>query len=49
VREPLPIHAEGFFVMGIDGTVNQVTIFEYLDEDGYYRKLIKDREALLKS
>jgi hypothetical protein len=48
VREPLPIHAEGFFVMNIDGTVNQVTIFEYLDEDGYYRKLIKDREALLK-
>jgi hypothetical protein len=47
VREPVPIHAEGFFVMGVDGSVSQVVVFEYLDEDGYYRGLVRDREALL--
>lgn len=36
VREPVPIHAEGFFVMDVDDSVSQVAVFEYLDEGGYY-------------
>ena len=47
MSEPVPIHAEGIFTMGIDGGVWEDLIFEYLDRDHYYRGLMRSRETLL--
>ncbi|WP_252900230.1 hypothetical protein [Vulcanisaeta sp. JCM 14467] len=47
MSEPVPIHAEGIFIMGIDGGVWEDLIFEYLDRDHYYRGLMRSRETLL--
>jgi hypothetical protein len=47
MSEPVPIHAEGIFTMGIDGGVWENLIFEYLDENHYYRGLLRNREGLL--
>lgn len=47
MSEPVPIHAEGIFTMGVDGGVWESLIFEYLDKDRYYKNLLRDREGLL--
>ncbi|WP_054857494.1 hypothetical protein [Vulcanisaeta sp. JCM 16159] len=47
MSEPVPIHAEGIFTMGVDGGVWENLIFEYLDKDHYYRDLLRNREGSL--
>jgi len=37
----IPIYAEGIHIMDNQGNVNLVLIFEYLDEDLYYAKLVR--------
>ncbi len=39
--EPIPIYAEGIHVMNLDGNVSLIIIFEYLDKEKYYAKLVK--------
>lgn len=43
-----PIYAEGIHVMGIDGSVWQTVIFEYLDKEGHYAELLRNRESLVR-
>ncbi|MCD6509798.1 MAG: hypothetical protein J7L11_05365 [Thermoprotei archaeon] len=41
-----PVHAQGFFTLSLDGLVNQVTVFDYMDPDGYYASLLEDENVL---
>ncbi len=42
----VPVHAQGFFTMGVDGRVTQVTIFDYYDPECYYAKLLQGKGDL---
>jgi len=42
-----PIHAHSFFTIDLNGSFNQVLIFDYLDRDEYYYSLLKDEERYL--
>ncbi len=39
LREPEPVHAQGFFSVSRRGDVNQVVVYDYYDPDYYYLKL----------
>ncbi|WP_069807326.1 hypothetical protein [Vulcanisaeta thermophila] len=47
MSEPRPVFAEGVHVMSSDGSVWQTLVFEYVDDGGYYRELVRDRNALV--
>ena len=40
-EEIVPIYAQGIHVMDLNGNVTQVIIFEYIDKNRYYYKLVK--------
>ncbi len=39
MREPEPIHAQGFFSVSRRGDINQIIIYDYYDPDYYYLRL----------
>ncbi len=39
MREPEPIHAQGFFNVSRRGDINQVIVYDYYDPDYYYLRL----------
>lgn len=41
-----PIHAESFFSVSSNGEIHERLSFEYLDPDGYYRRVNKDPDLL---
>ncbi|TXT55829.1 MAG: hypothetical protein BAJATHORv1_30212 [Candidatus Thorarchaeota archaeon] len=41
-----PIHADSFFSVAISGEIHERLTFEYLDPDGYYRRVIRDEDLL---
>ena len=42
-----PVHADSFFSVSRTGEIHERLSYEYLDPDGYYRRVIRD-ESLLK-
>ncbi|OYT31593.1 MAG: hypothetical protein B6U94_02560 [Thermofilum sp. ex4484_79] len=38
----IPIHALGFFTVCLSGIIKQIVVFEYLDLEEYYGKLIEE-------
>ena len=43
-----PIHADSFFSVSLNGEIHERLSFEYLDPEGYYRKVIRDDDLLRK-
>ncbi|MHA2601601.1 MAG: hypothetical protein AM324_005650 [Candidatus Thorarchaeota archaeon SMTZ1-83] len=43
-----PVHADSFFSVSHSGEVHERLSFEYLDPEGYYRRIIRDDELLRK-
>ena len=43
-----PIHAYSFFSVGRSGEIHEKLVFEYLDLDGHYKKIIRDDDLLKK-
>ncbi|UCH04911.1 MAG: hypothetical protein JSW05_01785, partial [Candidatus Thorarchaeota archaeon] len=43
-----PVHADSFFSVSHSGEVHERLSFEYLDPEGYYRRIIRDDEMLRK-
>ncbi len=43
-----PIHAESFFSVSSTGEIHERLCFEYLDPDGYYRRVNSDPDLLRK-
>lgn len=43
-----PIHASSFFSVSQSGEIHEQLSFEYLDIEGYYRKVIRDEKLLAK-
>ncbi|TFG99489.1 hypothetical protein E4H12_02540 [Candidatus Thorarchaeota archaeon] len=43
-----PVHASSFFSVSQTGEIHEQLIFEYLDIEGYYRKVIRDETLLAK-
>ncbi len=43
-REPKPLYAHGFFTMHETGLVDQIVVFDYLDESRYYWNLKRDKD-----
>jgi hypothetical protein len=41
-----PIHADSFFSVSRSGEIHERLCFEYLDEEGYYRKAVQRQELL---
>ncbi|MBD3407653.1 MAG: hypothetical protein GF411_16165 [Candidatus Lokiarchaeota archaeon] len=39
-----PIHADSFFSVAISGEIHEKLSFEYLDPDGYYKRVLRDEE-----
>jgi len=43
-----PVHADSFFSVSRAGEVHERLCYEYLDPDGYYRRVIRDEKLLRK-
>jgi hypothetical protein len=43
-----PVHASSFFSVSRSGEIHEQLSFEYLDIEGYYRKVIRDEKLLTK-
>ena len=43
-----PVHASSFFSVSRSGEIHEQLSFEYLDIEGYYRKVIRDEKLLAK-
>lgn len=43
-----PVHASSFFSVSQTGEIHEQLSFEYLDIEGYYRKVIRDEKLLAK-
>jgi hypothetical protein len=43
-----PVHASSFFSVSKTGEIHEKLNFEYLDIEGYYRKVIRDEDLLAK-
>ena len=43
-----PVHASSFFSVSLTGEIHEQLSFEYLDIEGYYRKVIRDENLLAK-
>jgi hypothetical protein len=43
-----PVHADSFFSVSRSGEVHERLSYEYLDPDGYYRRVIRDEKLLRK-
>ncbi len=43
-----PLHAESFFSVSITGEIHERLCFEYLDPDGYYKRVVNDDALLAK-
>lgn len=43
-----PVHADSFFSVSHSGEIHERLSFEYLDPEGYYRRIIRDDEMLRK-
>lgn len=41
-----PIHAESFFSVGKSGEIHERLCFEYVDPEGYYKRVIRDQSLL---
>jgi hypothetical protein len=41
-----PIHADSFFSVGRSGEVHERLCFDYLDPEGYYKRVIRDDDLL---
>ncbi|TFG32923.1 hypothetical protein EU528_01845 [Candidatus Thorarchaeota archaeon] len=41
-----PVHASSFFSVSLTGEIHERLTFEYLDLEGYYRKVIRDENLL---
>lgn len=41
-----PIHAESFFSVGATGEIHERLCYEYLDPEGYYKRVIRDQQML---
>ncbi|MGQ4912563.1 MAG: hypothetical protein ACP6KW_10375 [Candidatus Thorarchaeota archaeon] len=41
-----PIHAESFFSVSVSGEIHERLCFEYLDPEGYYRRVTRDQDLL---
>lgn len=44
--EPIPLYAQGFFIVDSSGLFNQMVIFDYWDPSGYYKKISSDEDLL---
>ena len=44
----VPLHAESFFFVSNNGEFFQVLIYDYYDEEEYYRRLSHDEEAFVR-
>ncbi len=47
-KEPKPLYAQGFFTMHETGLVDQIIVFDYIDESRYYWEISKNKEKLEK-
>jgi hypothetical protein len=43
-----PVHADSFFSVSRTGEVHERLCFEYLDPEGYYRRVLRDEDLLRK-
>lgn len=43
-----PVHADSFFSVGQTGEIHERLCFEYVDPEGYYRRVTRDQDLLAK-
>lgn len=43
-----PVHADSFFSVSLSGEIHERLSFEYLDPEGYYRRVARDDDLLRK-
>ncbi|MEM2009486.1 MAG: hypothetical protein QXW45_06255 [Thermosphaera sp.] len=46
MSEPVPVYANGFFIVQEDGIFNEIILYEYYDPSQYYASIVENDERL---